>query len=110
MILNKLKNLNYLLIFVLFFLCIIGSFGLYSAADGSFEPWAAKHMIRFSVFLFCTFFLSLIDIKRNLLVNGSIEITDLDSYAELVHNSRAEILNWIRDKGSKELKEILKIQ
>ena len=60
---NKLKNLNYLLIFVLFFLCIIGSFGLYSAADGSFEPWAAKHMTRFSVFLFCTFFLSLIDIK-----------------------------------------------
>ena len=54
--------------------------------------------------------MSLIDIKRNLLVNGSIEITDLDSYAELVHNSRAEILNWIRDKGSKELKEILKIQ
>ena len=54
--------------------------------------------------------MSLIDIKRNLLVNGSIEITDLDSYAELVHNSRAEILNWIRDKGSKELKEIMKIQ
>lgn len=54
--------------------------------------------------------MNLVDIKRNLLVNGSIEISNLDAYANLVHNSRVEILNWIRDKGNQELKEILKIQ
>ena len=54
--------------------------------------------------------ISLKEIKRNLLVNGSIEISNLDAYANLVHNSRVEILNWIRDKGNDQLKKILKIQ
>ena len=54
--------------------------------------------------------ISLKDIKRNLLVNGSIEMSNLDAYANLVHSSRVEILNWIRDKGNDQLKEILKIQ
>ena len=54
--------------------------------------------------------ISLKEIKRNLLVNGSIEISNLDAYANLVHNSRVEMLNWIRDKGNDQLKKILKIQ
>ena len=53
--------------------------------------------------------LSLKKIKRNLLVNGSIDMSDLDAYAGLVHNSRTEILNWIRDMGNDELKKILNI-
>lgn len=48
-------------------------------------------------------------IKRNLLVNGSFNIDNLDDYANLIHNSRGEILNWIRDKGNQQLKNILKI-
>ena len=63
MILNKLKNLNYLLIFILILLSLIGSVGLYSAADGSFHPWANKHLIRFSFFLLLTIVISIIDIK-----------------------------------------------
>jgi len=63
MILNKLKNLNYLLIFILILLSAIGAVGLYSAADGSFAPWANKHLIRFIVFLFFAILISFIDIK-----------------------------------------------
>lgn len=46
-------------------------------------------------------------LKRNLLVNGSVPQDDLNDYAEVVHRSRGEILQWIRDKGSLQLKTIL---
>ena len=63
MILNKLKNLNYLLIFILILLSFIGAVGLYSAADGASDPWANKHLIRFFIFLLLAILISLIDIK-----------------------------------------------
>ena len=63
MILQKLKNLNYLLIFLLILLSFIGAAGLYSAADGSYEPWASRHLIRFYVFLLIAIVISIIDIK-----------------------------------------------
>jgi len=63
MIFQKLKNLNYLLIFLLILLSFIGAAGLYSAADGSYQPWATKHLIRFYVFLLMAMVISIIDIK-----------------------------------------------
>ena len=51
MILVKLKNLNYLLIFLIILLSFIGAAGLYSAAEGSYYPWAGKHLIRLIIFL-----------------------------------------------------------
>ena len=63
MIINKFKNLNFLLIFLLILLSFIGALGLYSAADGSFYPWANKHLIRSSVFLLLAIIISLVDIK-----------------------------------------------
>ncbi|MDC0233193.1 rod shape-determining protein RodA [Pelagibacteraceae bacterium] len=63
MIFQKIKNLNYLLIFLLILLSFIGAAGLYSAADGSYQPWASKHLIRFYVFLLIAFIISIIDIK-----------------------------------------------
>ena len=63
MILNKIKNLNYLLIFLVILLSFIGAAGLYSAADGSYQPWASKHLIRFYIFLLISIFISMIDIK-----------------------------------------------
>ena len=45
MILEKIKNLNYLLIFLLILISFIGAAGLYSAADGSYQPWASRHLI-----------------------------------------------------------------
>ncbi len=63
MIFQKLKNLNYLLIFLLILLSFIGAAGLYSAADGSYQPWASRHLIRFYVFLLMAIVISIIDIK-----------------------------------------------
>ena len=63
MIFNKIKNLNYLLIFLLILLSFIGAAGLYSAADGSYNPWASRHLIRFYVFLLMAIVISVIDIK-----------------------------------------------
>ena len=63
MIFQKIKNLNYLLIFILILLSFIGAAGLYSAADGSYQPWASKHLIRFYVFLLMAIVISFIDLK-----------------------------------------------
>ena len=63
MILEKIKNLNYLLIFLLILISFIGAAGLYSAADGSYQPWASRHLVRFYIFLLMAIFISLIDIK-----------------------------------------------
>ena len=63
MIFHKIKNLNYLLIFLLILLSFIGAAGLYSAADGSYQPWASKHLLRFYFFLLFAIIISLIDIK-----------------------------------------------
>ena len=60
---EKIKNLNFLLIFILILISFIGAAGLYSAADGSYEPWASKHLVRFYVFLLLAIIISLIDIK-----------------------------------------------
>ncbi len=63
MIFKKIKSLNYLLIFLLILLSFIGAAGLYSAAEGSYQPWAYKHLIRFYIFLLMAIFISLIDLK-----------------------------------------------
>ena len=63
MILKKIRNLNYLIIFLVVLISFIGAAGLYSAADGSYEPWASKHLIRFYVFLIMAIVISMIDIK-----------------------------------------------
>ena len=63
MIFEKIKNLNYLLIFLLIIISFIGAAGLYSAADGSYYPWASRHLIRFYVFLLIAIVISLINIK-----------------------------------------------
>ena len=63
MIFAKIKQLNYLLIFLLILLSFIGAAGLYSAADGSYQPWASKHLIRFYIFLLMAILISIIDIK-----------------------------------------------
>jgi rod shape determining protein RodA len=47
-------------------LCVIAGVGalmLYSIASGSWEPWAAKHLIRFGLCLLLTLALALVDIR-----------------------------------------------
>ncbi len=59
----KIKNLNYLLIFIIILISFIGAAGLYSAAGGSYQPWASKHLIRFIVLLTLSLIIAFIDIK-----------------------------------------------
>ncbi len=63
MILEKLIKLNFLFLFIIILLSIIGFFALYSAANGNFDPWAKKHIIRFSITFLLLIIISLIDIK-----------------------------------------------
>jgi 7-cyano-7-deazaguanine synthase in queuosine biosynthesis len=49
------------------------------------------------------------DIKRNLLVNGSLPLQDADKFADVVVRTRYEIREWIRAKGSEEIKHMLQL-
>ncbi len=60
---TKIQNLNYLLIFVITLITFIGAAGLYSAAGGSYSPWASRHLIRFVILLALTIAIAFIDIK-----------------------------------------------
>ena len=61
--LYKFQKLNYLLIFLVLLIAFIGAAGLYSAAGGSYNPWASRHLIRMIVLLSLAVLISLIDIK-----------------------------------------------
>ena len=61
--LNKIRNLNYLLIFLVILISFIGAAGLYSAAGGSYNPWASRHLVRLVFFMFLAIILALINIK-----------------------------------------------
>ena len=61
--LSKIKNLNYLLIFLIVLISLIGTAGLYSAAGGSYYPWASRHLIRLIVLLSFALVIAFIDIK-----------------------------------------------
>ena len=61
--LNKIKNINLLFIFVIILLSLTGTAALYSAGDGNFDPWAIKHIIRFTLSLTLLMLIALIDIK-----------------------------------------------
>ena len=59
----KIKNLNYLLIFLVILITFIGAAGLYSAAGGSYNPWASKHLVRLFVLLLLSILIAFVDIK-----------------------------------------------
>ena len=61
--LAKFKKINYLFLFIIIILAIIGSAALYSAAGGSFDPWAKKHILRFIIFYIFLISISLVNIK-----------------------------------------------
>jgi len=57
-------KLNMLFIFVVILLTIIGIFSLYSAADGSYYPWAIRHAIRFCILFLLMVLIALTDLKK----------------------------------------------
>jgi 7-cyano-7-deazaguanine synthase in queuosine biosynthesis len=49
-------------------------------------------------------------IKRILLVNGSLSLVDLDHYSNVVERVRKEVKKWLADKGNAQLKELAGIK
>ncbi|MEE9139400.1 MAG: rod shape-determining protein RodA [Alphaproteobacteria bacterium] len=62
-VLDKVRDLNWLLVLLLAVIASIGFAMLYSAANGSFEPWAARQMVRFGIGAVAMLIVALIDIR-----------------------------------------------
>lgn len=54
--------------------------------------------------------LTIKDIEKNLLINGTLPLDKVEQYASVVNRTRNQIIDWIRDKGSVEIKKIIGIQ
>ena len=50
--LKKFLKINWLLLFLVLIICIIGVGALYSAGDGSLKPWAINHLYKIILGLF----------------------------------------------------------
>ncbi len=46
------------------------------------------------------------EIEKNLLVNGSLPLSKVNDYARVIENTRIEIKNWIRQKGNTGLRNL----
>ena len=57
-ILKKFLKLDWVLLFVVLIICIIGVGALYSAGDGSLKPWALNHIYKVILGFFIVFILS----------------------------------------------------
>ncbi len=62
-VIEKIRQLNWPLVVVICLLAGIGFAMLYSAANGSIQPWAQRQMIRFCVGLWAMFTIAVIDIR-----------------------------------------------
>lgn len=60
---NKLSRLSWMFIALIVLTACIGFVALYSAAGGSFDPWASKQMLRFAVGVIGMIIIALIDIR-----------------------------------------------
>ncbi|MEE2995946.1 MAG: rod shape-determining protein RodA [Pseudomonadota bacterium] len=60
---RKTLQINWLLILIVSTTAAIGAAMLYSAADGSWEPWAIRHVTRYLVGLFILITIALVDIR-----------------------------------------------
>ena len=62
-LLEKIAHLNWGLVALICVISCIGFAALYSAAEGSFSPWASKQMMRFGIAAIGMVVIALIDIK-----------------------------------------------
>ena len=60
---ERLKRINYFIIFLILVLFSFGLLALYSVAEGNFNSWPKNHLYRFLIGLLLIFFLCMIDIK-----------------------------------------------
>ena len=59
----KLLHMSWFLVLLICVLAAVGVAMLYSAAGGSFEPWASRHVIRFAIGMAFLFVVALVDIR-----------------------------------------------
>ena len=62
-VVEKIGQISWVLVTLVCLVAGIGFAMLFSAADGSFEPWAQRQMIRFCVGLWALFTIALVDIR-----------------------------------------------
>lgn len=62
-VLEKLLHLNWLFVVLLGMAVGVGVAMLYSAANGAFDPWASRHLVRFGVGLVVLVAVALVDIR-----------------------------------------------
>ena len=74
---DKLISVNWGLVLLLCLLASIGFAMLYSAANGSFQPWAARQMVRFGIALLLMIGVALVDIRVWLRVAYAIYVVAL---------------------------------
>lgn len=60
---DRLSHVNWGLVFLILLVSSIGFTALYSAAGGSFTPWASRQMMRFVIGLIGMFIIALVDIR-----------------------------------------------
>ena len=60
---DKIKEINIFLVFLLLATFLFGLLSLYSVADANFDPWAKNHLIRFIISAILFLIISVIDIK-----------------------------------------------
>lgn len=61
---EKILGMSFTYILLIIILAGIGTLTLYSAANGSWAPWAGKHLMRFGVALVLMIFMALIDARQ----------------------------------------------
>ena len=62
-LITKLFKINWIIVFCVFLLCMIGVASLYSAAGGEWNPWAKSHFFRSIAGIFLMFFIALLPPK-----------------------------------------------
>ena len=60
---QKVRSIDYVLLFAIFFVGLISGFSMYSIDGGSIEYYTQNHLIRFSVFFTLMLFISFVNIK-----------------------------------------------
>ncbi|HEX9770830.1 MAG TPA: FtsW/RodA/SpoVE family cell cycle protein, partial [Kiloniellales bacterium] len=60
---EKFGQINWGMVFVISLIAVIGCAMLYSAAEGSLDPWASRQAVRFGAGLLAMFAVTLIDVR-----------------------------------------------
>ena len=64
-IFDKLRSINYFLLFLICTIFFIGILALYSISNGNFSEWPIKHLQRFILGLIIFFYCSIIRFENN---------------------------------------------